>query len=64
MKLTLATLALVAFANVPAFADGVVNGCAVKDMGGYSNKVDPTCEFTGLSTGAGGLTENASRLDN
>ena len=46
MKLTAIALALVAFANAPAFAEtSTVLGCEVVDMGGYSNKADPTCAF-------------------
>jgi len=45
MKLTAIAMAMVVFANAPAFAVGVVQGCAVKDMGGYSTKVDATCTF-------------------
>jgi len=44
MKLALATIAVIAFANAAAFAKSV-DGCEVLDMGGYLNKVDPTCTF-------------------
>lgn len=43
----LTTIALLAIFAVPALADTrIVQGCEVVDMGGYSNKVDPTCQFS------------------
>lgn len=44
-----------ALLTVPAFADTVL-GCEVTPVDGsnYSVKADPTCGFTGLTTGAGG----------
>ena len=42
MKLTLTTLTLITFANVPAFAS-TLSGCELIDKGGYFNLVDPTC---------------------
>lgn len=51
MKLTIAIAAAMtgAFLTIPAFATtggtAIVQGCEVRDMGGYLNKVDPTCTF-------------------
>jgi hypothetical protein len=58
MKLTiLATSAIIGAIVLPslAFANTVstVQGCAVIDMGGYSNKVDPTCTFNHQPGGGG-----------
>lgn len=38
----------------------VVQGCDVVDMGGYSNKVDPTCAFDGLGTGGAAPIPNST----
>ncbi len=61
---TLITTTAFAFAALvlapAAFADTgdvkTVQGCEIVDMGGYSNKVDPTCVFTDEAGGDGAST--------
>ena len=50
---TLTLIALATLFAAPAFADPkTVFGCEIVDMGGYSNKADPTCAFD-VITGSG-----------
>lgn len=49
MKITIVTIMTALFVT-PSLADNkVIQGCEVKDMGGYFNKVNPTCVFSNES---------------
>jgi hypothetical protein len=53
--ITTTAFALIAFVAAPAaFADTkTVLGCEIVDMGGYSNKADPTCQFANTTRQTG-----------
>lgn len=60
----LTTIALLTTFAVPALADTkVVQGCEVTDMGGYSNKVDPTCQFNHNPGGNDGANSGLTLQD-
>lgn len=55
MKTTIIT-AIAVMLGTAAMADTkIVQGCEVVDKGGYSNKVDPNCQFNHNSGGNDGV---------
>lgn len=65
MKLTLTIISAALLATPMFSATGdvsVVQGCEIVDMGGYSNKVDPTCSFNKEVGGGGGIDLSIPQL--
>ncbi|MES2753814.1 MAG: hypothetical protein V4659_04040 [Pseudomonadota bacterium] len=66
MKKLFLTTALAVMATASLAAPGdvkVLRGCEVVDKGGYLNKVDATCAFTGTLPGSRVYAEGDSALN-